>query len=400
MKGTQFTFKDGPQVEVSLVGDKEIELYLESDRHRGVMQDDGTVQWDDGDIWRRDVTDAVSVRFGIRLHSSVRARHDQSAGIHAEDVGTVVGFTSECVEVKFGRRIVRCSACAVAICDEGDMQKDSAAHAQVAVLFDGLWANRGEMKGTQFTFKDGPQVEVSLVGDKEIELYLESDRHRGVMQDDGTVQWDDGDIWRRDVTDAVSVRFGIRLHSSVRARHDQSAGIHAEDVGTVVGFTSECVEVKFGRRIVRCSACAVAICDEGDVEQIPARRAGRRESAVRKCTAEKRLTGSDRPPTRGPDASLDATWYTGVVKWSRGSMAWLSSEELQARFPDQDIFLHKSEWLAEVMPRQKDRIVFHLMIADGKPKALDARTEAAHQAAKGTRMMSLDEYRKSGKSGR
>merc|ERR1711997_1390099 len=99
-----------------------------------------------------------------------------------------------------------------------------------------------------------------------------------------------------------------------------------------------------------------------------------------------------------PAASVDTTWYTGVVKWSRGTMAWLTSKELQARFPDQDVFLHKYDCRDEVLPRQMDRMVFRLTIADGKPKALDARTEAAHLAAKSTGRslrISLEDYRAS-----
>merc|ERR1739846_203022 len=93
----------------------------------------------------------------------------------------------------------------------------------------------------------------------------------------------------------------------------------------------------------------------------------------------------------------DATWYTGVVKRSRGAYTWLTSEELQDRFPGQDVFLHKSECRDEVMPRQMDRMVFRLTVADGMPKALDARIKAAHLATKSTgrSLMSLEEYRAS-----
>jgi len=137
------------------------------------------------------------------------------------------------------------------------------------------------------------------------------------------------------------------------------------------------------------------------VEQIPTRQAVGREvpksqSVVRKGITEKSMTTCTGRSDQLPN--------TGVVKWSRGSMAWLSSEELQTRFPDQEVFLHRSECRGEVMPRQWDRMVFRLMVADGKPKALDARTEAAHQAVKGTGRplnMSWEEYHESRcKSGR
>merc|ERR1719264_238202 len=98
-----------------------------------------------------------------------------------------------------------------------------------------------------FTFKDGPQVEVSRVGDKEIELTLHSERHRGVMQDDGTVQWDDGDIWRReDFSPTVPSQIGI----------DMLAG----QCGTVVGFASDTLEVKFPSKIIQCPASWLQVC--------------------------------------------------------------------------------------------------------------------------------------------
>lgn len=481
LAGSTFTFDDGPCVPVHYLSRDELELTVDGERHRGKLAQDGTLQWDDGDVWRRGVTDAVSERFGIRLHSRVRTLHRQSAGVRAGDVGAVVGFTSECIEVKFKRRIVRCSPCAVAICDEGDMQKKqrtaagscSAADAQIVRPFDGIWANRGEMKGTQFTFKNGPQVEVSLVGDREIELYLDSERHRGVMQDDGTVHWDDGDIWRREET-VVTSQTAFEMFAPVQLSK-ACAGMLAGQCGTVVGFAADRVEVKFSSKIIQCLAADLQMCTgshtplaqqvgcatrlpssqaevrtgrtypeavlrsksrafadvlrqapEGQklaprkVEQIPARQAGRREvpesQSVDRKGASKRsptiiMGRSDQPLARGSDAStasrpkpvasMDATWYTGVVRWSRGSMAWLSCEELKARFPDQDVFLHRSECRDKVMPRQRDRMVFRLMVDDGKPKALSARTEAAHQAANESLKMSLEEYHASrSKSGR
>jgi len=85
-------------------------------------------------------------------------------------------------------------------------------------------------------------------------------------------------------------------------------------------------------------------------------------------------------------------------------MAWLSCEELQARFPEQDVFLHKSDCCAEAMPRQMDRVFFRLVVADGNPKALEARTEASHLAVTGTMTaplkISFEEYRASRRQGR
>merc|ERR1719464_1003288 len=100
------------------------------------------------------------------------------------------------------------------------------------------------MKGNIFTFKDGPQVEVSFLGDKEIELSLESETHRGAMQDDGTVHWDDGDIWRREESKKATSQIGIDMHAPVELLR-ACAGMLAGSRGTVVGFALDTVEVKF-----------------------------------------------------------------------------------------------------------------------------------------------------------
>merc|ERR1711972_540592 len=83
----------------------------------------------------------------------------------------------------------------------------------------------------------------------------------------------------------------------------------------------------------------------------------------------------------------DATWYTGVVKWWRGSWGLLSCEALRASFPEQDIFLHKSDCAAGA-PRQWDRMQFRLVIDGGNPKAVRAKPEE-------DKKMSYEEWRAS-----
>merc|ERR1719245_981785 len=111
------------------------------------------------------------------------------------------------------------------------------------------------------------------------------------------------------------------------------------------------------------------------VEQIPEarkRELPKSQNVVRNCIAEKSLLSSmgtsdqlpmigsiaSAPSRQKPATPVGAKWYTGVVKWSRGSIAFLTSEELQARFPDQDVFLHRNECRDEAMPRQWDRMFF------------------------------------------
>lgn len=69
----------------------------------------------------------------------------------------------------------------------------------------------------------------------------------------------------------------------------------------------------------------------------------------------------------------DTTWYTGIVTFSRGSMAWIQCEALQERFPERNIFVHRNVWSEGRMPKQWDRICFRMEIDDGNLKAYQAR---------------------------
>lgn len=66
--------------------------------------------------------------------------------------------------------------------------------------------------------------------------------------------------------------------------------------------------------------------------------------------------------------------YEGIVKWSRGTMAWVECEALAKRFPDRDVFIHKNDFLGDEMPKQWNRVSFELTRDDlGNPKGLRAR---------------------------
>jgi len=65
--------------------------------------------------------------------------------------------------------------------------------------------------------------------------------------------------------------------------------------------------------------------------------------------------------------------HEGVVKWSRGAIGWVVCAALQAKFPDQDVFVHKRKCAGEVMPRQGETVSFTLMCDEkGRPQAARA----------------------------
>lgn len=530
-----FHFYDGPVVPVRFLGCDEIELSLEGEMHRGVLQDDGSLHWDDGDVWTRGASEAVRSRFGFSLHEHIRLlRGYTGAAIGAS--GIVVGFTHSFVEVRFeAGRIVRCSACDLQqlgprsldgqegskpvpsgeSCDLEGGELKAEGMSFVSSL-EGIWVGRGELRGETFTFADGPAVPVCYPEEGVIELILDGERHRGVLQKDSTLKWGDGDIWRREFEEAARSRFGLDLHVRVRLLCACS-GIQAGQFGCVVGFTKELVEVKFGVRIARCLAehleclqnneferpsshsdsgamvadgtsCAPRTWSQVvrapprkelqapqdrmpkpssirrqdlDTKTKPAARTSRTtarpqaaslatsqqikrpdDSVVKSAKfvrtaprtggtgvssaasssherphrasvqiappARERQTCTPKPqqarpspqttPACASEVPADGQWYTGVVRWSSGSMAWLRCEALRERFPERDVFLHRSGMVGH-MPRQWDRLLFRLTIVDGTPKAMLAKPHREEEEEKQEKM-SYDDWCKSRKKTR
>lgn len=377
VRGKTFFWKDGPRAPLRLLGNRELELRLDGRRHRGVLKDDGRLHWDDGDVWSRET-------------------------------------------------------------------------------LDGVWAGRGEVEGKMLFWKDGPSIPLRLIGDSELELTLDGRRHRGMLRGDGNLHWEDGDIWTREGEASGSSGFGFQLHSEVQLARGCD-GVPAGEVGKVVGFTSQHVEVKFLVKILRClpadlkKGCAApsawkvpqarSSTDRGSTidravprQSTSARREKivdaalgrpvaaafslqeaplessnsdrsaqvgkaarhqavatvRRERPAEPATGKLCASGTSiaacaavapRAAAGNTWAVVDSSWYTGVAKYSRGSMAWLQCKALQGRFPEQDIFLHRTECRGGEMPRQWDRVSFRLaMGSDGNPRAVQARPEEGADA--------------------
>merc|ERR1712045_440925 len=75
--------------------------------------------------------------------------------------------------------------------------------------------------------------------------------------------------------------------------------------------------------------------------------------------------------TAGRSTTKDV--YQGVVKWARGAIAWVVCTALQAKFPGQDVFIHKSKCAGEAVPRQGETVSFTLMQDElGRPQAARA----------------------------
>merc|ERR1712078_99914 len=68
--------------------------------------------------------------------------------------------------------------------------------------------------------------------------------------------------------------------------------------------------------------------------------------------------------------------HQGVVKWSRGSFAWVESAAIARIYPGRDVFIHKNDCIGNAVPKQWERISFELTEDDlSNPKGLRARVE-------------------------
>jgi len=319
------------------------------------------VQWDDGDIWRREES-LVTSQTAMEMYAPVQLSK-AIAGMPAGQRGFVVGFTSDKVEVKFPKKVMQCLVT--------DLQMYTSSHTPLRQQAWGA-AHLPSLQAEVRTGRTDPEDDSRSKSRARVNVLRESPEGQKPA------------LRKVEQIPAAGSRCEVQKSQTVvrKGTAEKSEALTRQ---------------KFAPR---------------NVEQIPEarkRELPKSQNVVRKCIAEKSLPSSmgtsDQPPTTGSvasapsrqktAASAGAKWYTGVVKWSRGSLAWLACEELQARFPDQDVFLHRNDCRDEAMPRQWDRMVFHLLVADGKPRALDARSEAAHQAAIGTRSMTLEEYRAS-----
>lgn len=359
---------DGPRTQLRYLSERRVELTFEACRHVGELQEDGKLHWDDGDVWSRD-------------------------------------------------------------------------------SIDGVWTGRGEIKGDLLFWEAGPADLITRTSSTNLVMEFEGHVFQAGLRRDGKLHWDDGDIWTRvaKVSGSASLRFP--LHTEVRfVRACQ--GLAAGEVGIVVGFTGDLVEVKFKRVIKRCHPVDLDVALKLDVTASscghivqpcttkitasstknvvlqgsshgPAKqhtdRSRAREVGCRDILARPALSVAVKPvrtvvsdtvakkhipmqssgtsvDSRGPRSSSTKR-YTGVVSWSRGSMAWLRCAALQskfpawcadlrAQFPDWDdvyVFLHKTQCKSG-MPGQGDRVTFSLVVAsDGRPQASMAEPEMEPQ---------------------
>jgi hypothetical protein len=314
IEGNVLSWLNGPTVPIKKVSPVQLEVCLDGQVHCGKLEEDGFLHWDDGDVWVREVLEstrkcpAVS-RFGFRLYAEVLHNHQDK-----KELGTVVGFTGELVEVKFRRCIQRCSP-----------------------------ANLEE---------PGQDVNKSPASSKAMSLQNPagpSKKHVGAVS---------SDCDRREAKMAIASRpsegssWAQVVTRRVEGPVDKFAGLS---------------EARSLHNPARPSKQRVgpssSPCDRSEAKVAIAARPSEDASWAK----------ADSPsPVSSADPRVGGH-HRGIVRWARGSMAWIRCKALVGWFPDRDVFLHRNECSGGVMPHQWEEVDFRLELdCNGNPKAVQA----------------------------
>lgn len=384
ISGDKLTWKSGPATSLTILSATTLELVLDGRTYCGELQKDGQLHWDDGDIWTQQVP---------QVGDTIKAKLGQ-------------GFIDN--DVEFFTAGDEGTITQVYKTDSGQKQ------------FNILWKRTGKSS---------------------------------------TYYWAS---WANAFTvESKTSMCGFSLFDEVQwTGHTQN--VPQGGIGIVVGFTQHQIEVQFQKCVLRCSpkelqdlAANVQPVDDkavvsqqmlctqeshapwsaqsltwaaraqgapaaGPLEPGPMRKdtansasplstacIGDRASKV--CRAQHpgfaatskqviKQTGLNaKVPSKG--AVVHADRYRGVVKWSRGSIAWLTCDVLAARFPDRDVFLHKSDCNTKL--KLWDNVSFQLTLDDqGNPKGIDAIVENSQPAPAPTMISARDWFTEHSKGSR
>jgi len=217
--------------------------------------------------------------------------------------------------------------------------------------FNGIW-NKACIHDGLLTWNEGGDITIMITSNTTFQMPYDGKDYNAELRDDGTLHWDDGDVWTRHAKEAPPQ--GDMQPQQVSERAKRSA------------FTKEPRQAKAAppHREVR--------------PQNVLERAER--STVAKEPASKQA--DDSPPavevsSRGKcvivSRPVDAKRYQGVVSWFRGSYGWLQSPEVAARYPNRVIFLHFND--CDAQPRQGDTMSFQVS-EDVKPEFQNQQVKA------------------------
>lgn len=217
--------------------------------------------------------------------------------------------------------------------------------------FNGIW-NKACIHDGLLTWNEGGDVTIMITSTTTFQMRYDGKDYNAELRHDGTLHWDDGDVWTRHAKEAPPQGHMQLQHVSERAKHS--------------AFAKEPHQAKAAppHRQVK----------PQHVSERAERFAVAKEPASKKADDALSAVGvSSRGKCVIVSRPVDAKRYQGVVSWFRGSYGWLQSPEVAARYPNRVIFLHFND--CDAQPRQGDKMSFQVS-EDVKPEFRNQQVKA------------------------
>jgi hypothetical protein len=216
--------------------------------------------------------------------------------------------------------------------------------------FDGIW-NKACIHDGVLTWNEGEDITIMITSTKTFQLRYDGIDHTAELRDDGTLHWDDGDVWKRLAKESPPHRQVQPRRVSERSKCSAAKEPHQAKEAP----PQRQLELQHISQGAKCSAVA---------KKPMSKQADDTPAAVGVSSQKKRVIVS-RP--------VDAKRYQGVVSWFRGSYGWLQSPEVAARYQNRVIFLHVND--CDSKPRQGDKLSFQVS-DDVKPEFRNQQVKA------------------------
>jgi len=354
--GERLFWKEGEQVPIEILSSRKFQMRYAGATYVAELFDDGTLHWDDGDIWFR------------------------------RDVGA---------------------------CKKDDMQSLNQHATHQRSKFDGTWGPACLKEGT-LTWNEGEVVEVEILSDTQFRMVYVGQVYSAELRSDGKLHWSDGDEWSRRCiphTADLPVRtvqppwLGRHPQNGQSARPVASCKIAPSAGRTTVGKVpkrsssprdtswSPQPEVTSGRKgdiltdqpsipprvAGTTSYAAVVTSYQASSNNVSHHTSGQGKiasvnspHAAPVATSFVPNVGQSRGRTDVAPEPIDKKRYTGRVSWFRGSFGWVDCAEITTKYNGVHTFLHKND--CDIKPTLGDEVEFRLALDDmGNPKAVSAK---------------------------
>jgi hypothetical protein len=291
--------------------------------------------------------------------------------------------------------------------DDGDVWT------RVQPKFEGSWRDATISKN-RLTWNEGEEVAIDMLSHSSFRMFYLGKMYTAEVKDNGTLCWDDGDVWRWQERNPNVVRvMPPWLMGCRRKPRNILATTDSPKTSKPTSSTLECVvrdspmaskarpgahqDTKSDVLEWNGQALHHAVSSESygsgshcqsDVDRTAVFRDNADKGSVRDASAKGVVastvslhihTVNDSAGSRLSDLSvktqitltpINGTVYHGEVKSFKGSYGWLVCKALKADYPNCDVMMHKND--CNFRPRWGNRVIFRLALNGyGNPQAVE-----------------------------